>query len=116
MNIHDSAIKEEYINYCNDDDNLIDNHNHSLQTFNNIMRELEKSSYSIKKGAIVINQYNCIMDGVHRCSYLLARYGPDYKIEVVKLYTKTSRRLIFLSPLFELMYYVKLIKKRFSKE
>lgn len=57
-----------------------------------LISELNKTDYDVHKGIVVIDCDNILRDGWHRTSYLLNKYGPDFKIQVVKLansyYTK----------------------------
>jgi acetyltransferase-like isoleucine patch superfamily enzyme len=53
--------------------------------YNSLTQQLDNIDYDITKGAIVINQLEIILDGQYRCSILLKKYGPDFKIKVVKI-------------------------------
>lgn len=53
--------------------------------YNSLIQQLDSIDYDITKGAIVINQLDIILDGQHRSSILLKKYGPDYEIKVVKI-------------------------------
>ena len=58
----------------------------------NVLRELaerlRETGYDIAKCAIVVlSPDNVVIDGNHRTSALLAQFGPDHEIPVVRLYT-----------------------------
>mgnify|MGYP004527953859 CR=1 FL=1 len=98
--------------YYNDKDNLIDNSKHSIQSYKDLNVEFENCNYDLKKGCIVVSQYNCILDGFHRCCILYNKYGPNYAVNVLKLYIKTSRRLLLVKPFFEIKNEFKIISKK----
>ncbi|MFQ6778250.1 MAG: glycosyltransferase family 9 protein [Alphaproteobacteria bacterium] len=58
---------------------------HSQERYNDLISELNNVDYDVKRGIITIDSNNIIMDGWHRASYLLAKYGSNYEIFVVKL-------------------------------
>lgn len=76
--------EEEYLEYCNN--NNYDKRDRSPQLFSQVINEVKSFGYKLEYGAIVIDQYNCIIDGLHRSSYLLSTFGEDYIIPVVKIY------------------------------
>ena len=57
----------------------------SLTRFQTLERKINKEGYNPQKSAIVINQNNELLDGLHRSSILLYKYGPDYEIPVVQV-------------------------------
>ena len=61
----------------------------NLASYNSLKNNFENVDYDIKKGAVVVNQLNIIIDGQHRCSLLYKKFGPNHKIEVVRLYYAT---------------------------
>ena len=54
----------------------------------NLISQLDETEYDIKNGIIVVDCNNILMDGFHRSTYLLNKYGPDHKILVCKLTDK----------------------------
>ncbi len=58
----------------------------TVDTYKTLIDQMSTFEYDIKKGAIVINQLGIIIDGQHRCSILMKKYGEDFKIEVVRFY------------------------------
>lgn len=79
--------KNKYEEYCikygkNNPDRTIDK-------YNRLITELEE--YDPKKGVIIIDDANILLDGQHRSCILLRRYGGNHKIKVVKAYIKTNR-------------------------
>lgn len=75
---------DEYIDICNVKFR-------SKAAYNSLIDEMSHTPYDIKKGAIVINQDDLIYDGQHRSCYLLYKYGPNYKVEVLQLFYHTGR-------------------------
>lgn len=57
---------------------------HSETRMNKLIKSL-KNGYNTKN-IIIIDMYNHIMDGFHRASYLLYKFGPEYKIKVLRIY------------------------------
>ena len=91
-----------YEEYCKQGKNLKDNPNRSQDTFMSLKDTFEEEKYDPKKGIIVINQYNCIVDGFHRSCIFLKKYGPQYQVEVLQIKCSCERRLPILSFIFEL--------------
>ncbi len=61
----------------------------SRERFDNLMKSIDENGF-FKENVIVINQDNIIMDGQHRCCYMLYKYGKDYKIPCLKIYEYPS--------------------------
>ncbi len=59
--------------------------------FDELINNIESNGYD-KRNLPIINQDNVIQDGQHRSCYLLFKYGPDYEIEVLKIWYKNRRR------------------------
>lgn len=72
---------DSYKNYCIKYPSSFRNQS----SFNELQSQLETTEYDIKKGAIVVNQHNIIVDGQHRISILLKKYGPKHRIKVVEI-------------------------------
>lgn len=80
------AAYKEFVDYCNVPFR-------SFECYDRLIDEVEKTGgYNIKKGAIVVDQDFFIMDGMHRSCFLLKKFGPKYKVGVVKLYYSKNRR------------------------
>ena len=77
--------EKAYTEYCNKICVGEDNNHHNVEIFNDLINKFSNEDYDIRKGAIVINQLNLIMDGQHRCAILLDKYGENYVIPVVKI-------------------------------
>ena len=60
------------------------------EAYDKLIDDMSKNPYDITKGAIVVNQDDIIYDGQHRCCYLLYNFGPNYKIDVLKLTYENS--------------------------
>ena len=50
-----------------------------------LMKDIENNGFD-KSNYIFIDSANHIMDGYHRASYLLYKYGGNKKITVIRLY------------------------------
>lgn len=68
----------------------------SEKIYDNLIRQIDNSDYDLKKGAIVVDQYNLILDGMHRSSILLRKYGANHKIQVVQFYNAYKIRPAFV--------------------
>ena len=79
---------ERYRKYCFGDDY----EHHTLENFRTLQEDLKSQDYDIKKGAIVVDQFNCIIDGQHRSCILLMKHGPNYVIPVVEVTYKKAGR------------------------
>ena len=101
-NPDDAQCKSAYIEYCRDSKNTHDNPSRSIGTFESVEKSICSADYDIKKGAIIVNQYNFVQDGLHRSCVLLKKYGPNHTIKVLKIYKRTQRRMMIVSPLFEI--------------
>ena len=77
---------DEYIDICNVNFR-------SKAAYNSLIDAMSHTPYDIRKGAIVINQDGLIYDGQHRSCYLLFKYGPNYKVEVLQLFYQTNPSL-----------------------
>lgn len=89
----------QYNNYCKEGTHKYEKH--SIESFNQLINDFEE--YDIKKGAIVIDQFGLIRDGQHRASILLKKYGPNYKVDVVKVYYKGLRAKIRIKLFFKMV-------------
>lgn len=110
----DEDGKKMYEHYC-------EKYRSSFRTIANykaLIDEMNTFEYDIKKGAIVINQLGIILDGQHRCSILLKKYGAQHRISVVKFHYNNHllglRWLIIKKKLFE-VYWKKLGGGNFKK-
>lgn len=101
-NSSNSAIRERYIEYCSDWDNLKDNPERSEETYRKLIQIMETQHYDVRTSAIVINQYDCIVDGLHRSCILLKKYGKDYEVEVVRINYDCGLRIRILYPLYKI--------------
>ena len=68
----------------------------SEEIYNKLIKQIDDSDYDLKKGAIVVDQYNLILDGMHRSSILLRKYGANHRIQVVQFYNAYTIRPVFL--------------------
>ena len=80
----------------------------SEDIYNNLIEQIENSDYDLHKGAIVVDQYNLILDGMHRSSILLHKYGANHKIQVVQFNNVYSIRPdYFLTRIKTVIAYIK---------
>ena len=75
---------EQYDAYC--EIAKIDNPDRSREAFEKLYDEFDVEAYDIKKGIIIIDQLNLIVEGQHRAIILLTKHGEKCKIPVLKLY------------------------------
>lgn len=64
----------------------------SVERFQQLIAAMQENDYDIRKGAIIINEDNVVIDGQHRCCVILYKYGPFYRIPVLKCYSKKNHR------------------------
>ncbi len=76
--------EEQYEKYCKNETHEYENH--SKDSFDGLINKFKQ--YDLKDMAIVVDQFGLIRDGQHRASILLKKYGPNYEIDVVKVYYK----------------------------
>lgn len=84
---NEKCIKD-YSEYCKISDVKKDNPDRSINCYNSLMNRFSDDVYDIKKGAIVIDQFYRIQDGVHRSCILYKKFGKDYKVQVLQIVTK----------------------------
>lgn len=56
-----------------------------VSRFRETIRQMKSTDYDIRKGAVVLDSNNVILDGVHRTCALLCRYGPEHEIAVLRV-------------------------------
>lgn len=59
---------------------------HTPQSFDACIQNLNMNGYNQKNIIILDGRKNTILDGMHRASWLLYKYGNDYAVNVVKLW------------------------------
>ena len=74
--------RNTYINYCKENKKLF-NIDMSLKRYNELINNIETNGFNPKNMPVINAKNNVIMDGQHRCCYLLNKYGPDYKVQAV---------------------------------
>ena len=77
--------RQKYSYYCNTYPSSFRNETNYLK----LLEDMKAQEYDIKKGAIVIEEHNFILDGQHRACITLYKYGPFYKVQVVKCFFGT---------------------------
>lgn len=60
------------------------------ETFDQLIQSIEKNGLN-EENVVVVNKNNIIMDGQHRCCYLLYKYGRDYEVPCLRIYETDSR-------------------------
>ena len=59
---------------------------HSEERFDNLINSVNKQGYNYKISPIIVDNNNQIIDGYHRTSILLNKYGKEHNIKVLKIY------------------------------
>ncbi len=77
--------KQAYIKYHNLVEETLNDCSHSCEKFEQLIKSLNEYGYD-DKYPICIKKNNVIIDGQHRASYLLNKYGENYWITVFKIY------------------------------
>ena len=103
-NMSDSIIYQKYEEYCNSPQNKIGTDSRSPSSLIRLMQTIKVEGYDPKKGAIIVDQFGIVLDGLHRCSVLLYLFGPDYVAQMVRV------RRLFLKP----KTIFRLIQRRFQ--
>ena len=93
-NPENKEIREMYEKYCELPDARKDNPERSVEYYKNFICKFT-SEYDVKKGIVVIDQYNRIQDGLHRSCILLKNMGPNYEIQVLRIFPHYSLRTRF---------------------
>lgn len=78
----DSRIYEKYCRLNRRDFNL---DIMSENRFDELIDSIEQNGFD-SHSAVVVNGDNILMDGQHRCCYMLYKYGEDYKLPCVRIY------------------------------
>jgi len=75
--------RQRYINYCDKYPIMRKNED----TYKKLIREMASQEYDIHRGAIVVDEYNFILDGLHRSCITLYKHGPFFKVQVLKCHS-----------------------------
>ncbi len=89
----------------------------SRERFDKLIESIEKNGFD-NNNAVILTGDNILIDGQHRCCYMLYKHGEDYKIPCVRLYEMSNlknRIVLFLKKhLSEKTYErIKSVYKRF---
>lgn len=57
----------------------------AIDDYKKLIKFLDQHPYDNKRLIIIDANNNCILDGLHRASYYLYKYGEDYEIKVLKI-------------------------------
>lgn len=76
-----SGDKLQYMKRCENEPS------HSCESFDGLITTLEKNGYD-PKNIILVKQNDVIIDGAHRASWLVHKYGEDYEVNVLRLFIK----------------------------
>ena len=77
--------RKNYEDYCSSP--LCEGNSYrGVEVYNSLIHTMETTGYDMKKGAVFVDQLNFIQEGQHRSCILLHNYGPEYKIDVVKIH------------------------------
>lgn len=82
----DAKTREEYKQYCRLSRNQIGTDDRSVETFLSLKKEVLANGYDLSQGAIVVDQFNIILEGQHRCCILLSEYGENHRVNVVRVW------------------------------
>ena len=63
---------------------------HTEERMLSLFSELEKKGEILNKNFIVVNSENQIMDGFHRASWLLYKFGCNHKVRVLRIFGSWS--------------------------
>lgn len=63
----------------------LDDNPHSEKRLISLIESIDKQGYD-NRYKIFVDSVNHIMDGYHRASWLYNKYGPDYEVEVIRVY------------------------------
>lgn len=74
-----------YEDYCSRNKLYFDLDIMSRERFDELIASIEQNGFD-KRNVVVVNGQNIIMDGQHRCCYMLYKYGEDYKIPCLRIY------------------------------
>ncbi len=74
---------KDYEEYCNIHQNKM-RHNVSVDKYKDLIKNIEEKGFDTKK-IIVVGYNDEIVDGQHRCCYLLYKFGREYEIDVLKV-------------------------------
>ena len=58
----------------------------SRERFDALIESIETNGFT-DENVVVVNEDNVIMDGQHRCCYMMYKYGEDYRIPCLRLYS-----------------------------
>ena len=68
----------------------LDDNPHSEKRLISLIESINKNGFD-SRYKIFVDLVNHIMDGYHRASWLYNKYGPDYELEVVRVYGDWGR-------------------------
>ena len=94
---------KEYEEYCDVHQNQM-GHDVSIVKFRELIKNIEEKGFERKK-IIVVGYNDEIVDGQHRCCYLLYKYGGEYEVDVLKV--KLGKRKLWgkiMHTVFRLFY------------
>ena len=77
----DDETYEEYSRYHNEHDLTL----MTRERFQELIESIEEKGYD-ERHILVVDQKNVIMDGQHRACILLAKYGEEHKVNVLKIW------------------------------
>lgn len=76
-----------YKNYCKENKKLF-NIEMSINRYDNLIKNIENKGFDSKTMPVINPKNNVIMDGQHRCCYLLNKYGPEHKVKALFIETE----------------------------
>jgi len=85
----DPAIYDEYVKY---NEKVWGSNLMSRSRVDALIKSLEENGDTHQKNIVVCGSQNIIWDGQHRCCWLLYKNGPQFKVDVLRLYLYCSIR------------------------
>lgn len=83
-------------------------YDHAPVRFDNLIKSLEESGYD-KKFITLVDEKNILLDGRHRTTWLMSKYGDDFELEVLEI--SKVKINIFIKLLINLIPIKKMRKK-----
>lgn len=80
---------DTYKRYCKENKRIF-NIEMSVNRYDNLIASIESHGFNTKSMPVINADNNIIMDGQHRCCYLLKQYGPDYKVKALFIEMATN--------------------------
>ncbi len=80
------AFSRKCFEYWHPDEDIHALIDRDVARYNDTIRRITNDGYDIRKGAIIVDDHNVLLDGAHRSCVLMSLFGPEYEISVLKIY------------------------------